>query len=140
MVARIRYLTAVLGRHVGDGRSISQTEVLDAIAEELDELTHHASFPQLLHQSEHQVGGRDVGLQLACQLETHDFGQDHGDRLAQHDCFGLNTADAPACHAQTVDHRRVGVSSDQRVRVQDVLFIFEDHSGQMLQVDLMHDS
>ena len=40
-------------------------------------------------------------------------------RLAQEDGLGLDPADAVAQHAEPVDHRRVGVGPDERVRERD---------------------
>ena len=42
-----------------------------------------------------------------------------GLRLAEHGRLGLDAADAPAEHGETVDHRRVAVGADQRVGIGD---------------------
>ena len=62
-------------------------------------------------------------LQLAGEPETDDLGDQHADRLAEHRRFGLDPADAPAEHAEAVDHRRVAVGADQRVRIGDRLAV-----------------
>src|SRR4029453_472484 len=57
--------------------------------------------------------------------------------------LGLDPADAPANDTQPVDHRRMRVSADERVRVrqQPVMDLFpEDDSREVLQVDLVHDA
>ena len=54
---------------------------------------------------------------LPAELEADDLRDEHRDRLAEHRRLGLDPADAPAEHAQAVDHRRVRVGPDQRVRV-----------------------
>jgi len=70
-----------------------------------------------------------------------------GFRLTEHRGLGLDAADAPADHAQTVDHGGVRVGPDARVRVGDdtatVCFARvagEHHPGEVLDVDLMHDA
>ena len=55
--------------------------------------------------------------QLARQPEADDLRDQHRDRLAEHRRLGLDAADAPAEHAEAVDHRRVRVGADQRVRI-----------------------
>ena len=53
----------------------------------------------------------------AGQLEADDLRDQHGDRLAEHRRLRLDAADAPAEHAQAVDHGGVRVGADQRVRI-----------------------
>lgn len=64
-----------------------------------------------LGDGEDQVGGCDVGVQLAVQLVADDLGQEHADGLAQHHRLGLDAADAPPQDAQAVDHRGVRVGA-----------------------------
>jgi len=52
--------------------------------------------------------------------------------------LGLDAADAPAEHAEAVDHRRVRVGPDQRVRVQRAVGL-EHHAREVLEVDLVDD-
>ena len=54
--------------------------------------------------------------QLAGQPEADDLRDQHRHRLAEHRRLGLDPADAPAEHAQAVDHRgvRVGAQADVR--------------------------
>ena len=109
---------AVLGRHVGDGGAIGQRQVVEALAVELDELVDHALLAQHLRHGEHQVGRGGAFLQLAGQLEADDVGNDHRLGLAQHRRFGLDAADAPAQHGETVHHGGVAVGADQRVGIE----------------------
>ena len=77
------------------------------------------------------------------QLEADDFGDQHRDRLAQHGRLGLDAADAPAQHGQTVDHGGVAVGADDGVGIGDRLLAFvqgPDGLGQVLQVDLVADA
>ena len=57
---------------------------------------------------------------LPVELEADDLGDEHGDRLAEHGRLGLDAADAPAEHAQAVDHGGVAVGADQRVGIGDL--------------------
>jgi hypothetical protein len=59
--------------------------------------------------------------------------------LPEHRGLGLDAADAPAEHAEAVDHRGVRVGADERVGVGDALLVADD-GGQVLQVDLVADA
>ena len=77
------------------------------------------------------------------QLEADDPRDQHGDRLAEHRGLGLDAADAPAEHAEAVDHRGVRVGADAGVRVGLQLAVDltgDDRAGQVLDVDLVHDA
>ena len=90
---------------------------LQAVAEEFDEFVDHALLAQYLGDGEHQIGGRGAGRQRAGELEADHLRNQHGDRLAQHGGFGFDAADAPAQHAQTIDHGGVRIRADQGVRI-----------------------
>ena len=80
--------------------------------------------------------------QLAAELEADDLRQQHRDRLAEHRRLGLDPADAPAEHAEAVDHRRVRVGADQGVGIglQDAVALAAvDDLGDVLEVDLVAD-
>ena len=111
---------AVLGRHVGDRRAVGDGERRRALAEELDELADDLLAAQHLGHRQHQVGRGDALGEPAGQLDADDVGRQEVDRLAQHAGLGLDAAHAPADDADAVDHRRVAVGADQRVRIVDV--------------------
>lgn len=113
---------------------------MNAAAKKLDELADDSSLSQHLDYGKDEISGSYVLFQLAGQPETDHFGQDHGDGLAEHNSFGLNTADAPTGHPQTVDHSSVGVSSYQRIGVNSVVLVDHGYSSQVLEVDLMDNS
>ena len=130
---------AVLGAHVADRGAVGQRHRADAGAVELDELADHAVLAQHLGDREDEVGGGRAVGQLAVELEADDAGDEHADRLAEHRRLGLDAADAPAQHAEAVDHRGVRVGADQRVGVGEPVAV-EDDAGEVLDVDLVHDA
>ena len=113
-------------------------------AEELDEAPDHALGAEHLGDGQHEVGRGDAFAQLAVEAEADDFGDQHADRLAEHRRLGLDPADAPAEHAEAIDHRRVAVGPDQRVGIGDHLAILvgagPDRLRDMLQIDLVADA
>ena len=108
-------------------------------AVELDELADDAVLAQHLGDREDEVGGGRAVRQLAGELEADDAGDEHADRLAEHRRLGLDAADAPAEHAEAVDHRGVRVGADQRVGVGQAV-AGEHDAGEVLDVDLVHDA
>ncbi|CRR97126.1 hypothetical protein PAERUG_P5_London_26_VIM_2_01_09_03357 [Pseudomonas aeruginosa] len=134
---------AVFRGHVGDGGAVRQGQVGQAVAVELDEFPHHALLAQHLRDGQHQVGGGDALAQLAGELEADDLGDQHRYRLAEHGGFRLDAADAPAEHAEAVDHGGVGVGADQGVGEgvgPAILVLGPDRAAQVLQVDLVADA
>ncbi len=130
---------AELGAHVADGRAVGQRHGRDAVAVELDELADHAVLTQHLRDRQYDVGGGRAGRYRAGQLEADDLRDQHADRLAEHRGLGLDAADAPAEHAQSVDHRGVRVGTDAGVGVR--LAVADHHGpGQVLDVHLVHDA
>ena len=91
----------------------------DALAVELDELADDAVLAQHLGDGEHDVGRGRAGRDRAGQLEADDARDEHRDGLAEHGRLGLDAADAPAEHAEAVDHRGVRVGADAGVGVGD---------------------
>ena len=97
---------------------------------------------QHLGDGEHQVGrGRSFG-QLAVQLEADDPRDEHRHRLPEHRGLGLDAADAPPEDAEPVHHRGVRVGADEGVGVglRCLRLPGEDHAGEVLDVDLVHDA
>ena len=137
---------AELRRHVADRRAVGQRQVRDAGAVELDELGDHAVLAQHLRDGEHEVGRGGALGQVAVQLEADDARDQHRHRLAEHRGLGLDAADAPAEHAEAVDHRRVRVGADERVgiglhrTVVRGLVAREDDAREVLEVDLVDDA
>ena len=78
------------------------------------------------------------------EAESDDLGDQHADRLAEHRRFGLDPADAPAEHAEAVDHRRMAVGSDQSIGIGERfavrVMVGPDALRDMLEIDLVADA
>ena len=119
--------------------AIGERESLQPVPVVLDELPDDPCRPQDLRDREHEVGrGRAFG-QGAHELEADDLRDEHRDRLAEHRRLGLDPADAPAEHAEPVDHRRVRVGADERVGEGHAAPVVDD-AGEELEVDLVDDA
>ncbi len=94
---------------------------------------------QLLGDRQDEVGGRGPVRQLPGELEADDARDQHRDRLPEHRRLGLDPADTPAEHPETVDHRRVAVGADHRVGVGHSVAHHHD-AREIFDVDLMHDA
>ncbi len=129
---------AVLRGHVPERRAVGDGEAVEPVAEVLDELPDHARLPQDLRHGQDEVGGGRALGQLAREPEADDLRHEHRDRLAEHRGLGLDPAHAPAEDAEAVDHRRVRVGADERVR-EGPAAAGLDHAREELEVDLVHD-
>ncbi len=130
---------AVFRRHVGDGGAIGQTQRVQPVAVELDELAHDAFLAQHLRDGEDQVSRRRAFGQLAGHLETDDLRQQHGGGLTQHARLGFNAADAPADHAQPVDHGGVRIGADHGIGIGGAIH-GHDYRREVFEIHLMHDA
>ncbi len=80
---------------------------------------------------------------MSGELEADHFGNQHVDRLVEHDGLSLDAANAPPHDTQAVDHRRVRVGADQAVRQCDALSVnlLRHHTvRQIFEVHLMNDA
>ena len=112
-------------------------------AVELDELADHAVLAEHVGDREDHVGRRDARRDLTGQFEADDARDEHRDGLAEHGCLGLDAADAPAEHAEAVDHGRVRVGADARVGVRlerAAVGAVVDDLCEVLDVDLVDDA
>ena len=134
---------AELGRHVGERCAVGHRHRAQAAAAELHELVDDAVLAEQLGQRQHEVGsGRPRGQRVVEAHPDHDRGEQE-QRLAEHAGLSLDAADAPAEHADAIDHRRVRIGADERVRqcrAHAVDLAHLDHLRQVLEVDLVHDS
>ena len=131
---------AILGRHVGERCAIGDRQRRGSLAEELDELAHHLGLAQHLGDREHQIGRVAGRVQPALQVQADDVRGQEVDRLPEHACLCLDAADAPANHANAVDHRGVAVGADQRVRVVHPVSGHVHAAREVFEVHLMHDA
>ena len=109
---------AVFRGHVGDCGAVGERQGLGAFAVELDELADDLRLAEDFREAEGEVGRRDAFAEAAGEVDADDFRSLEVDRLAEHTCFGFDTAHAPAHDADAVDHRGVGVGADEGVRVE----------------------
>ncbi len=131
---------AVLGGHIGDGGAVGERERADAGTVVFDKLAHHALLAQHLGDGEHQVGGGAALIEAAMEFKTDHRGQQHGDGLAEHAGLGFNAADAPAEHAEAVDHGGVRIGADHGIGIHRAVLVAEDDLCEILQVDLVDDA
>ncbi len=115
------------------------------VAEKLDKLADHALLAEDLGDRQHEVGGGGPRSEPAGQFEAHDFRHQQRERLAEHHRLCLDAADAPADHAQAVDHCGVAVGAHQRVghsnRQPAVGRLPQKHAAsQKLEIHLVHDA
>ncbi len=130
---------AELRAHVRDGGAIGEREARDAIAVKLDELPDDSLVAQHPRHREDQVRRGRARWKLAEQAEADDLRDQQVDRLTEHRRLGLDAADAPPEDADAVDHRRVAIGADQRVRVEYGARI-EDDAREVLEIHLMDDA
>ena len=109
------------------------------LAVELHELADHAALAEHLRDGEHEVRGGGALRQLAGEPEAHHLRHQHRHRLAEHRRLGLDAADAPAEHAEAVDHRGVRVGPDERVRERLAVARLH-HAREVLEVHLVADA
>ncbi|HYP47097.1 MAG TPA: aconitase family protein, partial [Thermoleophilaceae bacterium] len=105
------------------GRPAEQIALVEAYTKEQglfhDDSSDDAGLPEDLRDREHEVGrGRAFG-EPAGETEADDLRHEHRHGLAEHRGLRLDPAHSPAEHAEAVDHRRVRVRADERVRVRD---------------------
>ena len=78
------------------------------------------------------------GGERAAHTDADDHGRRQEHRLAEHRRLGLDPTDAPAEHAQPVDHRRVRIGADERVGERDPVGDGDD-GPEVLEVHLVAD-
>ena len=95
-------------------------ELAHAGSEILDELVHHLVAAQRLRDGEDDVGRGDAGPRLAGEPAADDLRNQHRHRLAERARAAFEAADAPAEDAEAVDHRRMAVHAEHRVRIREL--------------------
>ena len=118
---------------------------------EFDELADHTVLAQHLRHGEHEIGRGHALLEPAGEPDSDHLGQQHRHRLSEHRGLGLDAADAPAQHAQAVDHGGVRIGADHRVRIGHfhggraavdlhLLLAGKDGARQIFEIDLVADA
>ena len=133
----------VFGRHIGNGGLIRDRKMIQSVTVKLDKLADDTMFAQQLHNGQNHICRGCSFRQLASQSAADDARQQHRDRLPEHRGFRFNASDAPAQHADSVDHRCMGVGAYDRIRVGLVHPLdrsFSNHRSKIFKIDLMNDS
>ncbi len=133
---------SIFGRHVRDNRPVAGRQCRNPRTEILHEASGQLDLAQAVSHDQGKVGRGDALAQSAGQANADDFRNAHHDRHAEHDALGLQPADAPAEHADSVDHGRMAVGTDQRIGhcpVHTVLFPVGDDRRQPFEVYRVHD-
>jgi hypothetical protein len=92
--------------------------------------------------STRSVAGRAFA-QASGELHAYDERNQHGHGLPEHGGFGFDSADAPAEHAESVDHGGVRIGADEGVGISGALaafFVNKNHARQIFKIDLVDDS
>ena len=82
-------------------------------------------FTQHLGYCQYQVGCGDTFTEFAGKTKTDDIRDKHRHGLTKHRRFRFDTSDAPAEHAETVDHGGVGIGADKRIRIRHHYAVLE---------------
>ena len=130
---------AILRCHVRDGRTIGDRQADRAGAVEFDEFADDTELAQLLSDFENEVSRGDAFFERSGEVNADDFRHEEGHRLAEHARFRFNAAHAPTNDAEAVDHRRVRIGADERIRVIHAIFL-QHALGEVFEVHLMHDA
>ena len=94
---------------------------------------------QHLGHDEHEVGGRGALRQLAGEADPDHVGHRLVERLPEQDRLRLDAADAVSEHAEGIDHRRVRIGANERVREGHPVPVVDD-GREELEVHLVDDS
>src|SRR5437016_1329821 len=86
----------VLGSHIGNRCAVSQRQLGESLAEELNKLSDDAGLTQHLCDGQHQISSCRAFLELACEFEPDDLRDQHRDWLTKHRSLGLDAAYTPA--------------------------------------------
>ena len=119
----------------------------EAGAVKFNEFSDDALPAQHLRDGENEVSGGHPGAQRAGQPEAYHLRQQHRKRLTKHARFGLDAADAPAQHGETIHHGRMRIGADERIGIGDLhgrrlaargfLLGRPDRLGEIFEIDLV---
>src|SRR2546423_3901073 len=106
---------------------------------ELDKFADDLRFAEHFSDSQNQISCRDAFTKLAAHVNADHIGSKKVNGLTKHRSLGFNSANSPTDHAQTVDHRRVRISSHQTIGVINSELL-PDAFRQVLKIHLMTDA
>ena len=139
---------AVFRAHIRQNGAVGDRKTRRAVAEVFDELPDDALFAEDLNDRQREVGAGNARFEGAFQLEPDDLRREHIIRLAEHDRFRFDPADAPTENAEAVDHHRMAVGADDGVREDETVeprrfrFVVRDgrrDASEEFKVDLVND-
>ena len=81
-----------------------------------NKLTNHTFFSKHLNYSENKIGCSNAFSHLPFKLKTNHFWNKHRYRLTKHRGFRFNTANTPTQNSKAIDHSRMTIGSNQRIR------------------------
>ena len=112
---KISHGRAVLGRHVSNRGAIRHRKRCGAFAIKLDKFADHFLRAQQLRDVQDEIRRGNALAQLPAHVHAHHFRRQKINRLPKHAGFRFNATHAPANHAKTVNHGRVGIRADKSV-------------------------
>lgn len=104
--------STVFRSHVRDSSSVSNGEGSNTRSEEFNESADDTTLSEHLSDGEDEISSSGGLWELTSELESDNFGENHGDWLSEHDGFTFDTTDTPTDDTETIDHGGVRVSSD----------------------------
>jgi hypothetical protein len=100
-------------------------------------------FAQSLRDEQHEIGRGTARRERPDQMHSDHSRQRDRVRNTEQDRFGIQSAHAPAEHAQAVDHRRVRIGADDEIRGEQRPLRrvdSRDDAGDVLEIDLVDDA
>ncbi len=125
--------------HIGDRRTVGCVKSCRTLAKKFDEFADYVRLAQHLGNSQHQIGRRRTLRQFPSQINAYNIRRKKINRLPKHPCLCFDTANAPADDSDAVDHRRVRIRTDQRIREINTLTL-KHTFRQIFEIHLMDDT
>ena len=107
---------------------------------ELNELANDLGFTKHFGDGEDEVSCGDAWLERTGEVHADHIGGEEVNRLPQHPGFGFNPANAPADDSKTIDHRGVGVGSNEGIRVEEAIIGGKNTLCEVFEVYLVDDT
>src|SRR5690606_1512776 len=107
-----------------------------ARTEYLYKFSYNSLFSQYIGNRQHQIGSRGTQRKFSRKFQSYDLGHYKIKWLPQNSRFGLDTANPPGYHADTVYHRRMAIGTHEGIGDQFTV-PFNDSFGKIFQIYLM---